>query len=470
MSSSKNVLIWLPLPPHAGWRGEGIAQTIENILTNFSDRIQIQLLVSNSHYADVKAAFSDRPNVVVHALTLRGLFFDVKTGGRRKRVAGEVDALLFAKAALVKNGRLLRMIKTASTLAANIKYGFSLALYTWLQQHGLIFRGVDMVWSPTPAIAFSDKLTGERIVSFWDPFVFEYREFEAVAPYLLIKFLKLFKGAKLVFTQSDANRSFLTRVMKLNDSQVAVINNGAPDYSAFVSQEIKSERIQYDGALPVQFRRDILDLWLGSSLSNPDGKILESFVNEAILYRLSMRVREHSKILMVSTQSRPYKGMDTMLALFDGLLKAHPEHDFLFILTCSVPERLRQKYGWFVDRVFEVTRVPNRLHAHLYVMSDLVLHPSFAEGGLGAYPQYEAASLGVPAVINHGRHADELVNQFPQLGQLVSDFGNVEHTVGLIEEILSNANLRTGNIAATQSSRLSWSDVAQRYEEKLISL
>ncbi len=470
MPKSKNVLIWLPLPPHAGWRGEGIAQTIENILTNFSDQIKIQLLVSNSHFLDVSDVFSDHPNIKVHALTLKGLFSNAKSVKLANRGKEQSDALLLVKAALGKNTRLAHIIKKASSFAANVKYVSMLALYTWLQKRRFIFRCADIVWSPTPTIAFSDKLSGNRVLSFWDPFVFEYREFDSVAPYLLVKYLSLLKNTHSIITQSEANRSFLTHVMKIDVTSITVIRNGAPDYSCYVSQGLKNKRAQFDGALPVQFRQEILQMSLGNSLAKPDKKILQSFINESILYRLSMRVREDSKVLMVSTQSRPYKGVDAMLAIFDALIKTHPEYDLLLIMTSTVPDRLRQKYSWFVDRVFEVTRVSNNLHAHLYLLSDMAIHPSFAEGGLGAYPQYEAASLGIPAVINHGRHAYELVNHFPKARVLVSDFGNVAETVKLIIRVLSDRELRASNIAATQSSHLSWSVVAQCYEEKLLAL
>lgn len=467
----KNVLIWLPLPPHAGWRGEGIAQTIENILVNFSGRLQVKLLVSNSHYENVRDVFRDHPNIEVRALTFKGLIFNSKEVNSIRRKSEQSDVLLIGKAALGKNSRLQRWIKLFSSFIANVKYATTLMSYTWLQRWDLIFRNVDIVWIPTPAIAFSDKLSGKRVVSFWDPFVFEYREFDSVAPFLLVKFLELFKDVRQIITQSEANRSFLIRVMQVNASLVEVINNGAPDYSCYISGELKDKRRKFDGAVPQKFRKEVLQMWLGNSFCKPDRmKFFEQFINESIIYRLAMRVREESKILMVSTQSRPYKGMDAMLEIFDGLLKKDPENDFLFIMTSTVPESLRRKYSWFVDRVFEVTRVPNNLHAHLYLISDIAVHPSFAEGGLGAYPQYEAASLGIPAIINNGRHAYELVTQFPDIRGLVSDFNNTVETIELIEGVLWDADIRKKNIDATQSSRLSWVNAAQRYEENFLAL
>ncbi len=33
MTEKKKLVVWVPLPPNSSWRGEGIAQTIENIFT-----------------------------------------------------------------------------------------------------------------------------------------------------------------------------------------------------------------------------------------------------------------------------------------------------------------------------------------------------------------------------------------------------------------------------------------------------
>jgi glycosyltransferase involved in cell wall biosynthesis len=468
MKNLKRIAIWIPLTPNSSWRGEGIAQTLENILKRFSSQIEIQILVSNSHYWDVQDELGDYPNIFVKPMTIRSIFF-ARSKPKKPRSSVEGNLLLMLEAGFSKSSLVINL-KRLKKIALNLHYITILAAYTFLQKTGLIFRGVDIFWSPSPAIPFSENLRGVQAASFWDPFVFEYREFEGVAPYLAIKVLKLLNNSKIIFTQSAANFYYLTGVMKISPNKVVVINNGAPDYSKYIQPEMAAKRADFKGDISKEFRKKILDELLGSWNGQHSKKIFNAFINCSVVYRLSMRINDHSKILMVSTQDRPYKGMDALFELYDRLLRDYPEHDFLFILTCKVPERIRKKYTWFSSRAFELTRVSNEFHAHLYLLSDLVLHPSFSEGGMGAYPQYEGASIGIPSVINEGRHLSELIDKCPAVSRLATDFTNLSKTVKLIIELISNEESRALNITATQLSRVDWSDAALSYEKSFIRL
>jgi glycosyltransferase involved in cell wall biosynthesis len=469
MSNFKEILIWLPLPPHASWRGEGIAQTIENLLKGFSNQVKVNLVVSKNHYWDVKEEFAECSNISVHYLSFKQLIFPASQP-KKFSIKYSQEILLMVQASLKENFWFWRNLKRVINFFEKTIYIITLYFYTLLQKYRVVFRSTDLVWNPIPAIPFSEKLSGNRVTSFWDPFVFEYREFESIAPYLMFKFLKLFKDSKLIFTQSLANYEFLTRVMMVNPSKVIVINNGAPDYSEYVKPNVVKMRESYGASVPAEFRSQLITEWLPKWMTYSENKIINQMINSSVLFRLSTRISDHSKILMVSTQDRPYKGISALFKLYDSLLKQHPEQDFLFVITAKVPYAIRNKYSWFCDRVFEVTRVPNSLHAHLYLLSDLVLHPSFSEGGIGAYPQYESSSLGIPSLINQGRHSKELIQKFPDISLYTTDFCDLEKTIKLIITLIGNEGVRAKNIASIKSSRFEWSDAARSYEESFLRI
>jgi len=92
-----------------------------------------------------------------------------------------------------------------------------------------------------------------------------------------------------------------------------------------------------------------------------------------------------------------------------------------------------------MDNIFEIIRVSNKQHAMLYQISDLVIHPSFVEGGLRTYPQYEAASLNVPCLSQIGRHTKELNALYNnKLENVFCDFTNIKIALEKINILLND--------------------------------
>ncbi|HGH8112544.1 TPA: glycosyltransferase family 1 protein, partial [Vibrio cholerae] len=106
----------------------------------------------------------------------------------------------------------------------------------------------------------------------------------------------------------------------------------------------------------------------------------------------------------------------------------------------------------------------NYLHASLYLMSDIVLHPSNVEGGLGAYPQYEASSVGKPSLINTGRHVNEMAEEGFDVDLLSSNFVNTKETVDKIEKLINSEEYMRQNIDAINRLKISWKESASNYE------
>jgi glycosyltransferase involved in cell wall biosynthesis len=98
-------------------------------------------------------------------------------------------------------------------------------------------------------------------------------------------------------------------------------------------------------------------------------------------------------------------------------------------------------------------------------MSDLVLHPSYVEGGLGVYPQFEAASVGTPCLVNVGRHVLEQRSDRTLIAKTTSDFVNLNRTIEKIEDLMQSENERILNIKESESLRVSWKASSERYAD-----
>jgi glycosyltransferase involved in cell wall biosynthesis len=169
---------------------------------------------------------------------------------------------------------------------------------------------------------------------------------------------------------------------------------------------------------------------------------------------------------MISTQVRPYKGFDLLLQFLNHLVCCETEFRYQFIFTAALSEKIRNMYPLLYERIHEITRVSNKQHALLYYISDLVLHPSYVEGGLGVYPQFEAATMGTPTLANIGRHIFE---QSPDATHVpchyAIDFTKTNALVARIHDLMVSEEMRANNLLETQRLTVHWEDSAKKYSE-----
>lgn len=55
----KKILIWMPLSESAEWRGEGIAQVVENIIFNADSNLSFDIFTSKNAAAQISDALSE---------------------------------------------------------------------------------------------------------------------------------------------------------------------------------------------------------------------------------------------------------------------------------------------------------------------------------------------------------------------------------------------------------------------------
>ena len=129
---------------------------------------------------------------------------------------------------------------------------------------------------------------------------------------------------------------------------------------------------------------------------------------------------------------------------------------------------LSENYNWAFKNVYEFKKVNDFNHALLYSVSDLVIHPSFAEGGLGVFPLFEAASLNKLCLMNEGTHTRELVEQYPFLVDLCVDFNFPVIVANKINYFLNNEKKRNEYISQIQRIIIDKNNSIQDYKNYFI--
>jgi glycosyltransferase involved in cell wall biosynthesis len=449
------VVVWIPLPPHVSWEGEGISKTVENVLQHIPSHVTCYLVVSNKHAVHLENKFRERPNIKIKTIGISKKQVVIEPNINNASV--NLFHLIAAKVSVLS--KLTDKIKLAFY---NTRYILTLYPYYFLQYVNLFLPGRRILWLPAPTIPGLTLLRGKKIFSFWDPFVFEYKEFSNVSHVLLKKFAGLYSRADIIITQSKANKDFLANVFHISPSKVEVINNGSPSYA------------QLNDKLITIGRRDkekLLAKWLdpkyvGECRKDAVSKLMHDLTNKATLWRLLYKLASpKDKILIISTQVRPYKGFDLLFKLLNSLICQESTFRFHVIFTAVIPTRIKDAYPLLYERIHEITRVSTFQHALLYHISDLVLHPSHAEGGLGVYPQFEAGSLGIPTLANVGRHTLEQSPDGANLAFHTIDFTNIDQVVDRIHELVSSNELRILNLDETHQLVIPLQQASKKYSE-----
>lgn len=456
---SKNVLIWIPLSPLHNWVGEGIAQTLENILLEAEESIKFTILVNEAHYWDLVDSLTHKKNVSVIPLSILWLIF--KKGVKKSYKVYSEGTLPDKKSIEVSfKDKFIALLKklgfnfSFANLGKMTMYAIRLRIFTIIQNI-TNFTKADLIWLPIPIIPWSENLKGKKVQSFWDPFVFEYSEFKDYSNFLFKKYVKLFRNVDKIITQSYINKQFLIEVFGLNSKVVEVIPNGSPDYSIYKitsGSENKKELIEKWQKRRIVYKNK-------EELIN---KLHQEILNKSRLFRLKNRITENSKIFLISTQYRVYKGFEILFRIIERLILKNP--DYLFIFTSNIPEKIKDDFRHIIENIFEITRVSKKQHALLYQLADLVLHPSYSEGGIGCYPQFEAATLGRACLINKGRHTEEACLRFGgNFEKITADFRDIKYTIKKIENLLNDPGQAKENIEITLNAFIKWKEAANKY-------
>lgn len=450
MRDAQDVLIFFPMPPTTGWRGEGIAQTIENII-RFSTKTKYTLVVGSHVVNDIQAELSD---------AIRSERLKILSIGAANAKMDSLPEYRF----------LTSFYKTYLTLRFYLSLQFFIFKMFILSLFGVNKNRITLLPSPFLAIAalpFSKKIG----IFFWDPFVLEFQKFDINSRTLVARLLKYATHlATFIITQSQANKNYLTNFFGVDEQKIHVAEHGAPDYGPLLANKVVTINNIHTfwKENKVDFGNNMLSFYFHVLKKSLTSRHLRTSINKAVLHRLTAKEsNKETKIIMVSTQYRPYKGFEPLFDVLSLLTKKYEDKfNFKFIFTGNIPKHLYKKHSWANFFVYEFNRVGSLEHATLYKISDLVIHPSIVEGGLASYPMFEAASLNVPALCNMGRHMFELQTKNKKnIDDVCLDLTNKKESINKILNLLTDKTSSLNNINLINSMRISWADSAAKYED-----
>jgi glycosyltransferase involved in cell wall biosynthesis len=179
---------------------------------------------------------------------------------------------------------------------------------------------------------------------------------------------------------------------------------------------------------------------------------------------------EHATYIAVSTQDRPTKNVQLIVASLERLVRRRFVDCKLLMTTplwhgaswTDLPQAVSGP-GLDLD-VISMPGLPRDVHAAFYHCAALVVHASFLEGIVGTLPFFEAVSVGTPCLMADGPHVRELL-QHHALADTVFDPFDVDDLADLILRALT----RRDELLASQTTvfaafgRRDWSAVAAEY-------
>jgi hypothetical protein len=446
MKKITNVLIFCASSPISGWTGQGISQTIENII-RYSDGIKYTLVIGKHVFQEVSIALAEQ--IKQKTLTL-------VTIGAYDRKLTFVDSKI-CKNLVLRSYELLLIIFVIKSIITR-----------------LIRPRYDLAWMPTISHIPAKFLCAKNVASFWDPFVFEYSGFDLASKFFTYNILdKNLKDSNAIVTQSQANKKYLIEIMNINEEKISVIENGNPNYQPHV----KNKRITVNNIL--DFWNDTITKsdvnkpgligWIANTARKPNVDVILAKLNQSTLYRLVEKDSyRDSKIIIISTQDRPYKGFASLFETLNILVRDYSRNKFKFkfVFTGAVQKSYFDKYPWAQSLVYEFNKLTNQQHAYIYAISNLTIHPSFTEGGLGTYPMFESASLNISTLCNVGRHMIELEkNSGKSLEPLCIDLTNPNKSAEEIFKMITIKKLRTDCIKVINSIQNTWQSAGHKYSK-----
>lgn len=451
IKEKKKIFVVALLPKYAGWRGEGIAQTIENLIVNLPLETSVYIVVNWWHRKDLEEGVRSRSVEIISSgkavekkMYTQDALLEQSSSGLLTRIFNELQ--IFIK-------KIFNKIEYIEFLV-----NFHINSYKLRLQ----INEKDVLWLPIPTLPMPAFLGNKNniLMSYWDSFGFEYSEFHFEAKKnALNSIISKIKSSKKIVTQSAINALYLTDVLKVDRDKVYHLPVGSPDYSKYLNE---FQLINKKNSI------DLLRSWGDPVCWSINKKqaiesITKDLMAKTVFFRLVQNAQKLNKfIVLVSTQARPYKGLEVFLKLMQHIKNSEGGKKPIIIFTTELPPEIKKKFPELFEDIHEFSRLNQRRHALLNYISDLVVHPSFVEGGDGAYPSFEAQSLNVPSVINAGRHT----NAWPLAEKYgcVSDFTDLNSTAKVIYKLLEDEEFARGNIDFIKNKRYEWVDVASKFD------
>jgi glycosyltransferase involved in cell wall biosynthesis len=179
---------------------------------------------------------------------------------------------------------------------------------------------------------------------------------------------------------------------------------------------------------------------------------------------------EDTRYIFVSTQIRPYKNILNLIKAVEFLIRRRGVRVKIVLSGNFQPGQDVFEYvrdnGLNFD-VWSIPHLPRDAHAAMYHCATLTIHPTFFEGGQGAFPLSESLSVGTPVLLS--RHPGTLADaDSPVYLEMLFDPYSIEEIADRIEAALQDADAlikRQYPLFLERKEWRSWSDVSKEYIE-----
>ena len=273
-------------------------------------------------------------------------------------------------------------------------------------------------------------------------------------------FIKLFsiKNVK-IFTHSKYNQKFLKYVFNFDSF---LLYSGSGNYN-INQNDLVSKWKEIINDNDIKFSYEIFKnntISINKFYNHIEKKVACSKIENQIINS------RYSKVIFISTQNRPHKNFNLLFEILNILKNDFSQKIFIVftgVFTQLDYAKFENKYSWFINDCFFLTRLTAKEHANVIFISDLIIHPIELEGGPYLYPLAQGASLDTPGLMNYGRHISELKDLKNDVSLFVSNFHNKKLTIQKIINLLTNKNEKKNNIKQILNCSRTWESSGYDY-------
>jgi hypothetical protein len=330
----------------------------------------------------------------------------------------------------------------------------------------------DVWWVPSPLSRGAFALEGPQVMHLFD---FVFGDFPKGQPLVAIVDSKLevrrnLKRAVRIVAGSDhVKKTVGVSLLELPPDVIEVIPHAGPDLSRPLVSALRlparpanwyDERARL-GEHIREYVRSRETTW----------PVVDAFIEEIVVPRIASFRFESEPYVMLSTQHRPYKNVIAVLKAVRRLMQ-RKQRDITVVLTgelrYSDPSDVLAKYvidNNLATRILPMPRVPDDVLAALYACAGVAIHPSLYEGGIGAFPFFEAMSVDCPALMADSLAMREAASIDPGYRPFIFNPYDVRALAQRIEDALDGrtALYESQRDLYARVMRRKWSDNLEEY-------
>jgi glycosyltransferase involved in cell wall biosynthesis len=173
---------------------------------------------------------------------------------------------------------------------------------------------------------------------------------------------------------------------------------------------------------------------------------------------------EDARFIIISTRFRGYKNIQRVVEAVNILVRKR-QFNVKVLLTGYFDDQLEDfvKENCLYYDVIPLYHVPADIHAYLYFLSGLSIHPSFFEGGF-PFVFSESLSLGTPCLLANVQTVTEVIDPSVDGDFLFDPYSatDIANKIQYAFEHSTQLEQRQQRLLSTMKER-SWTDVADEY-------